>query len=232
MILSVLFTAPGYEDIERLAIKSCPLNKRPTEKQRELVKALFKIEREEGVPEFARGILAAAACREAAYKLRVGCGDGGASCGLFQFSRTKKRFRKLREMGAQGEDPRLDIEVAARYWLRSLKGQLWRARRDCRKKRHGYPSYDEYIWASANKTATWRYKCKRSGKCRAWNPDGSCKKKYCASQAARCSIPPWKWKGRGKYRRQETRHWMLIREWHREAKAVHEARLASPGKDK
>jgi len=229
-VMSVLFTAPDYDRLERLAVEHCPLNKRPTEEQQRMIETLFKIEREEGVPEFARGILAAAACREAAYKLRVGCGDGGASCGLFQFHSSHNP--RLRAMGAKGEDPRSDTLAGARYWLRLLKRQLKIARRDCKGEKHGYPTYDEYIWASANKTATWKYKCRRWGKCRKWNAKGECEKRYCISQGARCSIPPWKWRGSGRHRRQETRHWDLKRDWHLLAEGFREANALDQRKAK
>jgi hypothetical protein len=202
---------PTYEAIEFMAHTDCPLNKRPSEKQRDVASQLVKIEQEEGVPGFARGLLVAAACREASYKIRVRCGDGGASCGLLQLSATRKRFAQLRAMGAKGDDPRSDWKVAARYWLRRVKKMVKLARGQCRGK-GGYSSRAEYIWASANKTFTWRYKCKRWGKCRKWQ-DGECVKRYCSKQAARCSVPPWRWRGKGKHRRQETKHWTLVRDW-------------------
>ena len=206
---------PKYVALYRAAVAWCPLNKRPTEAQQELVEKLLRIEAEEAegidLPPMMRGLLASASCHESAYKLRVGCGDGGASCGVVQLSATPKRMRQLRGMGAQGEDPRLDIDVAPRYYLR-LVGRMRRiVRRDCRGT-GGYASKLEYEWASAVKTATWKYRCGKRGRCIEWR-DGECKRHACVRQGARCAVHPKRWKRKGKNRRQETWHTITLRRW-------------------
>lgn len=234
-ILALLFTAVPTEapkgpsgepapvlDVLGKAITGCPLNKRPTEEQIERLERLLRIEDEEGLPPFARGLILAAACQESAYKLRVSCGDKGASCGVLQLHGSHKR--RLREMGAEGDDPRLDYEVAGRYWLQLLKRMRRLARRDCKGK-GGYATRERYVLWSANKTATWAYACAKWGRCREckvclrWGQGGKCTecgecaKRYCVRQAARCSVPPWRWRKNGKHRRQETKHVGRLRAW-------------------
>lgn len=199
-----------YERVWSVAVDRCPLNKRPTEEQQMRLRELLLIEQREGVPKVARGLLAAAACHESAYLLRVSCGDGGRSCGMLQLSPSHNK--RLRKFGAVGRDPRSDWRAVARYWLWLVRRQLPRVTRDC-VGRGGYDTREEYLWASANKTATWRYACGRWGRCIERDDGGTCTRKACVSQAARCSIPPWRWRRSGKHRRQETKHWARVRDW-------------------
>ena len=182
------------------AVTMCPLNHRPIEEQQARLEELLRIEAEERVPGFARGILLAAACRESAYKLRPACGDAGASCGVLQLSGHHRR--RLRSMGAVGDDPRSDWRAAARYWLRHLKRQLPRVAA-C-EGRGGYATRAEMLWASANKTATWRAKCAKR-KCTRRAHTGACVRSVCVKLAPRCSRRQQGW---------ETKHWRLLRAWH------------------
>jgi len=209
MIAAALLVATPQAEhpLVRQAITDCPLNRRPSEAQQAMVEELFRIELDAGVPDVARGLLAAAACRESAYRKRPGCGDAGRSCGVFQFGGWAIRHLKAR--GAQGDDPRLDWRVAARYWLHRVKRSMRLVKRDCRG-RGGYASREAYLWASANKTATWRPKCRRKH-CKG----GRC---FCSSLAGRCSVPPWRSRGV----RMETKHWRLVRRW-RSATQVQES---------
>lgn len=191
------------EAMVQQALTNCPNRRHPDER---LVRGLFELEAEADMPDVTRGLLAAAACHESSFHPAGKCGDGGTSCGLLQFKGWAKRG--IRKMGATGDDPRLDWKAAARYWLKRVKRAYRMARRDCRG-RGGYRTRQAYLWASANKTATWSPKC---GRRIAISPENS--RSRCVRFVARCSTP---WNGRSA-QRGETKHWWRLRLWKRAAR--------------
>lgn len=201
------------EALIQQALTNCPNRRRPNE---ELVRRLFAIEAEANLPAVARGLLAAAACHESSYNPQVHCGDGGKSCGLVQLHGSHSK--RLRKLGAKGDDPRTDWPVATRYWLKRLKRGYRLAKRDCRG-RGGYRSREAYLWASANKTATWRPKCGQHRCTRRIDETGPCLRRVCVRLLARCSTP---WNGRSA-QRAETKHWWRKRIWHAEVRRQMEA---------
>jgi hypothetical protein len=215
LLTALAFQAAPIPDeaLIQQALTDCPNRRRPNE---ELVRRLFEIEAEAKLPPVTRGLLAAAACHESSYNPNVHCGDDGASCGLVQLHGSHRKG--LRRMGATGDDPRTDWPVATRYWLQRLKRGHRLAKRDC-PGRGGYASRRAYLWASANKTATWRPKCGKSKCVDRIATTGSCLRRVCTRLVARCSTP---WNGKSQHRA-ETKHWWRRRLWHAEARKQMEA---------
>jgi len=170
------------------AINSCP-NRYARDVPRDVIAALWRIDREI-LPPTARGLVLAAACNESGYRAAGKCGDGGRSCGMFQFMRWT--IPALRRLGAKGPDPRLDWRAAARFYAAHVARQAPRVRRYCRGRR-GYATRAAMVWASAVQTAT------RAPKCAARNVAGRCIRRVprCARRGSRF----------------ETLHWQRLRAW-------------------
>ena len=115
-----------------------------------MIARLLSIEAEMGFPDAARGLLAAAACRESAYR-KVSFGDcrtAGdstmqtvarrcSSIGLFQWAGWAKAGiirwqKKLGHDSAQYEDPRLDWEASAFFWGERFLKQIGKVKSECR----------------------------------------------------------------------------------------------------
>ena len=87
---------------------------------------LVRIEIESGVvPDYARGITLAAACRESRGFKRK-CGDAGKSCGVFQM----RRWAEIR-YGINRFDPL----QSARAWVHRIGVVTKKARRRCKRRR-------------------------------------------------------------------------------------------------
>lgn len=149
--LALTVAAPTPDYLVDAAVVGCAQNRTP---DAERVAALFELERAAGVPPAARGLLAAAACRESGYRADPrGHNDGGKARGMMQFWGWAKRWIRLH--GGRGPDPRLDWRASASYWIAHVAGQVPRVRRHCRGRR-GFASVTEQVWASANLTAVRR----------------------------------------------------------------------------
>lgn len=144
----------------RVASEHCRQNRSPPTA---VLRGLLRIEAELGLPNHARGISLAAACRESAFRADPGLGDRGRSAGMFQFMAWAKRRIK----GAKTRDPRLDWKASARYWISHLIRQRSRVSKHC-KGRRGYETRRDMILASSNATAV------RSPKCTQRKPNGRC----------------------------------------------------------
>jgi hypothetical protein len=206
VFFAAVFAAPDPALLE-VAIQSCTRNP-------DLVRQLFEIEAAEGLPP---GLIAAAALRESSCRPEIHCGDNGASCGLLQLSGAHRKgtdavYRELYQRNPESIDTRRDVATAATYWSRRVKRGKVKAERDCRG-RGGYRTRADFIWASANLTATWRPNCSRS-KCVERAHDGACQRKVCTRIAARCARM-------GRY---ETKHFATLRKFRRLARLRHSAR--------
>lgn len=185
--------APTWTDADLLEVAAtqCPTNRRPNV---EILRELLKIERAAGIPDAARGLLLAAACRESGYRADPsGWQDGGRSRGMFQFMAWAKK--SIRKHGGEGADVRLDWRASARFWAAHVVKQYKRVKRHCRTSRLRHRTWAAMRWASANATAVRHPKCAQRdlyGRCVNWVP--------------RCARAG----GRG-----ETLHWKTLRGWHR-----------------
>lgn len=141
---------------------------------RQRIRRLLEIEYEEGLPQVARGLLAAAACRESGYKPRARGDRGDVSWGLLQFRVwALPGIRRAQDsLGRRPSgDPRYDWEASAVYWVRHVKAQVPSIRKRCRYlpyhwRRWYLGSREARVWAAAHAKAIRRsHKCvKRVGK--------------------------------------------------------------------
>ncbi len=208
ILLLVSVVVVAAPPIQGPAMTQCPTNAKPSS---QVVATLLRVEVEERVPKLARGILLAAACLESAYRADPGCGDRGASCGMFQFQGWARRWIRAvqLETGLGTADPRLDYEASARYYWRHLIAQLPAVRRHCR----GYGGYAtrlDYVLASAATTASRHPRCARRGYRCAARVKGRCVRHEtrlrCVKRVPRCARRGTKG---------ESNHWRLLQRWRR-----------------
>jgi hypothetical protein len=159
----------------------CISNRTPN---RAMVLSLLSIERAAGIPELARGLTVAAACRESGMKptrrgdwrlksdRRVHCKEGETGCkaralGLFQHWRWARKGIKRVCGWTWSADIRTEWKCAARFWARHVVAQVPSVRKHCRYK-------DELaVWKAAHRTAVTMPKCVSrtpGGRCRKWRP--------------------------------------------------------------
>lgn len=174
----------------------CPRNMSPDPS---LVAMLAHVEVAEGVPPEASGIVLAAACIESGLRRNPGRGDRGRAVGVLQFHGWANRgIRRVQaELALAGRpappgDPRLDVEAAARYWVRHFLARVPIADRDCPGRR-GFESREEAVLASAEATAV------TAPRCLARSSSGVCLKYGARCATARTDA--------------ETLHWELLRAW-------------------
>lgn len=184
MIIAILMALAGFGPpakvdaalVDAIVEQGCAQNRHPS---RSMVVALLQIELEVGVAHIARGITAAAACRESGFSPvargdwrlrsdhRAKCREGAKGCkayavGMFQqWPWTRKGIRSA------ARDPREDWPNAATHWSRHIVAQVRRVRAHCK-------YADELdVWKAAHRTAITTPACAKrtaSGRCIKWRP--------------------------------------------------------------
>lgn len=134
------------ESFLRVATSRCKFSK--VQSKAPLLKALMQIERDEGVPEYARGITVVAACRESGFNPVPRRGDGGKAAGLFQWWPWWER--------RYGFDREREPLKGVRFTIRHVLKRIGHASRKCGKKK---PFFYAYTWVMSGPKG-WR--CRRN----------------------------------------------------------------------
>ena len=202
----VVQSTPTTDIVDAIVARGCIANHSPP---RDVVDQLLRIEVGAGVPNVARGILAAAACRESGFREHVG-GDwytltGGKRCtraqrdrglcvaysrGMMQLGRWAKRAMRRKWSSFTTLDPRMDWQRSAEFWIGHVVSQVARVRREC-----GY-SDELDVWKASHATAVTKPKCAR------WRM-GKNGKQRCAKYIPRCHRV-------GKHK---SKHWAVRATW-------------------
>lgn len=114
-----------------------------------LLRALLDVEREVGVPEYAKGITLVAACRESRFNPVPSRGDGGKAAGLLQWWPWWER--------EYGFDREAQPVTGVRATLRHVKKAMRRAKRLCGKPRAFFYAY---VWVTSGPKG-WRCRYNR-----------------------------------------------------------------------
>lgn len=166
--------------VDTVVAVGCVQNRSP---DRAMVVELLEIEAAAGVPDVARGITVAAACRESGFgpaikgdwrlrsDRRVRCKEGSTNCapralGMFQhWYWARKGILRMGE--TDFHEPREDWRRAAEFWARHIVKQVPRVRRVCK-----YESELD-VWKAAHRTAVTSPSCVerlKSGQCVKFRP--------------------------------------------------------------
>lgn len=130
-ILTPLANVVSDESFLRVATSRCKHSK--AEPNTPLLRALMDIEREEGVPPYARGITVVAACRESGFNPVPRRGDNGKAAGLLQWWPWWER--------RYGFDRELEPLKGVRHTIRHVLKRMGHAARKCSKRRAFFYAY-------------------------------------------------------------------------------------------
>ena len=216
-------TTPQADPLLDAALHHCPrYAKAATLPPEATVRRLFALEAALGMPAAGRGLVAATACWESAYKNEGRCGDQGRSCGIMQLHHSWKadvaaalatmetcptldawKVKAARDLRAKGlgawtarklaDDPRRCLPAAVQVYVERVLRQMPRVKKHC-KGQGGFESLEAFYVASAELTAVRRPPCVE------YDARGRCSRR---SRKPLCAVA-------GRY---VSRHWKVLETW-------------------